>query len=295
MTLVISAICFGIVVAAVLLLAAVGFTLQYGVTNILNLAFPETMVLSGFVAYYFNSRGISIWLCLVVAAIFGALASVALNTFLYRPFIKRGASFLTLLIVSLAVNMIMGYSLTALVGTNAFQYDLERNRAFKIASASITWPQVAIVVIAAGAMVAVHLLLRRSKLGKAMRATAVDANLARSCGVPTERVVNAAWLVSGALCGLAGVTFLMSAFSFTASSGRSFLILIIAAAILGGIGDAYGAMLGALVIGIATELGAVWLNPGYKTAVALLILIAVLLFRPQGIRSEYARVREVQV
>ena len=86
----------------------------------------------------------------------------------------------------------------------------------------------------------------------------------------------------------------MTTRSFGATSGRAFLVLIIAAAILGGIGDAYGAMLGAVVIGVTTELGAVWLNPGYKTAVALLILLAVLLVRPQGIRAEFARVREMQ-
>lgn len=294
MDLAISAVCFGIVVASILALAAVGFTLQYGVTNILNLAFPETMVASAFVAYLCNSSGWNIWLCLIVAAGFGAVMSLALNVFLYRPFIRQGSSFLTLLIVSLAMSMVIAYTLAAIVGTRAFSYDLERNRAFTIASANITWPQVAIMAIAAAGMVCVHLLLRHSKLGKAMRATAVDPDLARSCGVPTERVVNVAWLLSGVLCGLAGVTFFMSTFSFTATSGRAFLVLIIAAAILGGIGDAYGAMLGALVIGVATELGAVWLNPGYKTAVALVILIVVLLFRPQGIRAEFSRVREVQ-
>ena len=294
MDLAISAVCFGMVVASILALAAVGFTLQYGVTNIFNLAFPETMVASGFVAYLFNSRGWSIWLCLVVAAVFGGALSLALNVVLYRPFIRRGSSFLALFIASLATGMVIHYTIAAIAAEGSFRYDLAHERAFTIASANITWPQITIMVISAGAMVTVHLFLRRSRLGKAMRAPAVDADLARSCGVPTEHVVNVAWLVSGALCGLAGVTFFMTTRSFGATSGRAFLVLIIAAAILGGIGDAYGAMLGAVVIGVTTELGAVWLNPGYKTAVALLILLAVLLVRPQGIRAEFARVREMQ-
>lgn len=288
-------IAFGIVVAAILALAAVGFTMQYGITNIFNLAFSETMILSGFVGYLVNAWGASMWIAALVAAAFGAVFSTLLNQFLYRPFVRRGTPSFGLVIISLAVSIIMVNVLAAVAGTGVFRYDIERTTAFRIGPSAFSNVQVMIVFCAVVVMVGMHLLLNRTELGKAMRATSADPVLARSCGIGTERVIAIAWLVSGALCGVAGVAFFLSTLGFSATSGRTFVVLIIAAAVLGGVGDAYGAMLGALVIGIATELAAIWINPGYKMAVALIILLGMLMFRPQGIRSEYARVRAAEL
>ncbi|MGH6737999.1 MAG: ABC transporter permease subunit, partial [Bradyrhizobium sp.] len=102
-----------------------------------------------------------------------------------------------------------------------------------------------------------------------------------------------AWLISGALCGIAGVILFINTTSFSASTGNSFLVVIVAAAILGGVGQPYGAMLGALVIGLTSELAAAFINPAYKNVIAFIILVVVLLFRPQGILAEIATQREV--
>ena len=106
-------------------------------------------------------------------------------------------------------------------------------------------------------MVLVHVLIRYTRLGKAMRATAANRDLARNCGIRTDRVVTLTWLVTGALCGLAGAVFAMNSGTFGATSTDIFLVLILAAVFLGGPGEPYGAMLGALVIGLATEVSAV--------------------------------------
>jgi branched-chain amino acid transport system permease protein/neutral amino acid transport system permease protein len=135
--------------------------------------------------------------------------------------------------------------------------------------------------------------MTRTRLGKAMRATATNPGLARSCGVATDRVIDAAWLLSGALCGIAGVALVLNTATFTEGTGASFLVPIIAAAVLGGIGQPYGAMLGAVTIGLATEVSAALINPAYKGVVAFAILIVVLLVRPQGILSEVASAKEV--
>jgi len=153
--------------------------------------------------------------------------------------------------------------------------------------------QLYIILIAALALVALHSLLRFSRIGKAMRATASDAELARNCGIQTKRVVDLAWLLSGLLCGIAGVALVMELGSFQSTTGGAFLVPIIAAAVLGGVGQIYGAMLGGLIIGIATELAAVYVNPEYKDVVAFGILIVVLLIRPQGILAEVASQKEV--
>lgn len=165
---------------------------------------------------------------------------------------------------------------------------------FTVASAAVTDLQLTVILLALAATGAMHLLLKRSRMGLAMRAATVDGGLAQSCGIPTQKVVASAWAISGALCGLAGVALFTISSSFSATSGRTFIVLVIAAAVLGGIGDAYGAMLGALVLGVATELKAVWLDPSFKIAVALMVLIGVLMVR-QGIRAELSSGRALQV
>ena len=157
----------------------------------------------------------------------------------------------------------------------------------------LTGSQLAIMGIAVVAMVSVHLLSTRTRLGKAMRATATNPGLARSCGVATDRVIDVAWLLSGALCGIAGVVLVLNTATFSEVTGANFLVPIIAAAVLGGIGQPYGAMLGAVTIGLASEVAASVINPSYKDVVAFAILIVVLLVRPQGILSEVASGKEV--
>jgi branched-chain amino acid transport system permease protein/neutral amino acid transport system permease protein len=182
----------------------------------------------------------------------------------------------------------------AISGPSFFSYRVGKPHNFKVVGTHFTVQQLTIIAIAVVAMLGVHLLLTRTRLGKAMRATAADASLARASGVPTPRVVDAAWFLSGILCGVAGVTLFLNTVSFTASTSSDFLVVIIAATVLGGVGQAYGAMLGALVVGLATEVSAIWINPAYKTAVAFVVLSLVLLARPQGILASAMLDREVQ-
>lgn len=285
---------FGVVVAAVLALAAVGFTLQYSVSNVFNLAFSETMVVSGFAALGANRSGLGMVGATFVGVAAGVVVSLLLNRLVYQPFARRGVSVFRMLVISLAVSLVIANVLLALVGPLSFRYDVEPEVMFTVASAAVTDIQLVVIALAILAMLGMHLLLKHSKLGLAMRAASVDGSLAQSCGIATSRIVATAWLISGALCGLAGVALFLISSSFAAASGRTFIVLVIAAAVLGGIGDAYGAMLGALVLGLATELTAVWLDPSFKIAIALVVLIGVLMARPQGIRAEFATGRAIQ-
>jgi branched-chain amino acid transport system permease protein/neutral amino acid transport system permease protein len=140
-----------------------------------------------------------------------------------------------------------------------------------------------IIALSLGSMFSLHVLLSYTRLGKAMRATASNAALARSCGIRTDRIIDLTWLISGALCGASGVVLAINTTSFTSTTGGNYLLVIAAAAILGGIGRPYGAMLGALVIGLSTEVSAVYINPSYKSVVAFGLLVVVLLVRPSGI------------
>jgi branched-subunit amino acid ABC-type transport system permease component len=290
---VVPAIGFGIVTASILAVAGVGFTLQFGVTNILNLAYGDIMTAAAFVAYLVTSTGLSVWLALVTGAVFGAVFSVLLNRFLYTPFVRRGTRLFGMIIVTIAASLIVQNGLLAIFGANFFSLQMPRPSSVHVAGMVFTTVQLAIIGIAVVAMLAVHVLLRHTKLGKAMRAAAADPDLARNCGIATDRIIDLAWALSGALCGLAGVILVMNVTAFTDTTGSQFLIPIVAVAVLGGIGQPYGAMLGALIIGIASEVAAAVISPDYKDVVAFVILVVVLLARPQGILSEIATRKEV--
>jgi branched-subunit amino acid ABC-type transport system permease component len=277
---------FGLVTASVLAIAAVGFTLQFGVTNVLNLAFSAVMILGAFLAYLLNSHGISVWYGLIVAIVAGAVVSVLINSAVYTPFQRRGASPITLVIVSLGMTLIIEFGVAAVAGGVPVSYTMGNGPTFQAGSFVLTGVQVIIIAIAVVTMAGVHALLRYTKLGKAMRATAANQNLARNCGIRTGRVITATWALTGALSGLAGTVFAIDAGSFNATSTDVFLVLILAAVFLGGPGQPYGAMLGALVIGLATEVSAAFIPADYKYVAAFVVLLIMLAVRPTGLLGE---------
>jgi branched-subunit amino acid ABC-type transport system permease component len=274
---------FGLLTAAVLALAAVGFTLQFAVTNVLNLAYSGVMIVAAYAAYAVNQAGVSIWIGALAAIAAGSLLSLFLNNGIYRPFQRRGTPPVALVIVSLGMLLILEFGTQAVAGPTNVSYVMNQGATLKAGSFELTVAQVAMIILSIVVMLLVHLMMRYTRLGKAMRATSANRNLARNCGIRTDRVVTITWLVTGALCGLAGAVFGMNAGTFGATSTDVFLVLILAAVFLGGPGEAYGAMLGALVIGLATEISASFIVSDYKDVVAFVILIAMLTVRPNGL------------
>lgn len=284
---------FGIITASILAIASVGFTLQFGVTNVLNLAYGDVMTGSAFVAYLVTRVGGGLAGALIAGAGAGAIGSWGLNRFVYTPFVRRGTRLFGMIIVTISVSLILQNGLQAAFKATFFSLVLPRPSSYTFAGMIFTSQQLVIIALAVAAMVLVHALLSWTKLGRAMRATAADPELARSCGIATDRVIDVAWLLSGALCGTAGVTLALNISSFTSTTGGLFLIPLIAAAVLGGVGSPYGAMVGAVVIGLSSELSASVISPDYKEVIAFSILIVVLLIRPQGIFAEVATQKEV--
>jgi len=279
----VTSIGFGLVAAAVLALAAVGFTLQFAVTNVLNLAYGGVMIVSAYAAYVLNHAGVEIWIAVVASIVAGALMSVFLNTVVYTPFQRRGTSSIAMVIVSLGMTLIFVFGTQAIAGPTNVSYAMSQGTTVKVGSIELTVVQLVLIALSIVVMGLVHALIRYTRLGKAMRATAANRNLARNCGIRTDRVVTTTWLITGALCGLAGATFAINSGTFGATSTDVFLVLILAAVFLGGPGEPYGAMLGALVIGVATEVSASLIVSSYKDVIAFVILLAMLAVKPNGL------------
>jgi len=284
MNLVLLALGFGIVTGTVLALGAVGFTLQFSISRIFNVAFAGVMTIAAYVAYFVNNvMGLNIWIAFLAAAGVASLLSVVIERWIYAPFLRRGSNAFALIMVSIAIMVIIADGLQAIVGPSYVSLVPSRGASIQLGGIIWTPRQIAVMAIAACAMLALHLVLRYTRLGKAIRAVADDPDLARTCGIDSRRITSITWGLSGILCGMSGVALALETVTFTTNIGLTFLLVIIAAALVGGVGHPYGAMLGALAIGFVTELTAL-VMPETKHAAALALLIVVMIFFPYGIR-----------
>ena len=286
MSLIVAAFGFGLVTMSIIAIAAVGFTMQFGITNMINLAYGQVMIASAYAAYAVNNAGVSIWISMVVGAVFGALFSFLLNRTIYAPFQRKGTNLVGMVIISLAVSLVIANVLLPIVGYYSVSYHLATGPTLHAGSIALTGVEIAIMAVAVVAMVLIYALLHFTRLGKAMRATAANPTLARNCGIPTARVIDLAWLITGALCGVAGVVAGMNSDAFSVANGSEFLIPIIAASVLGGAGHPYGAMIGAVIIGEMTEVSAALISPEYKQVAAFAALVLVMVLRPQGLLAK---------
>jgi branched-subunit amino acid ABC-type transport system permease component len=281
--LIIEAIGFGIATGAVIALGAVGFSVQFGISNILNITYGALMTLAAYIGLVLINRGINAWVALAIGAVAVGAVSVIYHRILLAPLVRRGTRAIAMIIVTVSAGTILQYVIVAIAGPSSQSYGEQSGQTFHFLDLTLSFGQVTIIVLTAVLMLALHMLLTRTTLGKAMRATSSNRTLARSCGIATSRISDIAWFISGCLCGAAGVALAITTVSFDFSLGALFLIPMVAAAVLGGIGQPYGAMLGGMIIGISSEVAAAVSNPNYKDVVAFVILIIVLLVRPRGL------------
>jgi len=275
---------FGLVSAAVLAIAAVGFTMQFAVANVLNLAYGAVMMNSAFVTYFLNIHAnLNVWVAMFGGIATGTIGSYLLNRCIFTPFQRRNPMSITVIMAALGMDIAVTFGLQAIVGGGFFSYRESTGSLYRFLGMEINGLQLVIMAISAVVMVVVTWLLRFTRLGKAMRATSANPNLARNSGVRTSVVISTTWLISGALCGLAGTVFALNTGVFEATSAQLYIVVILAAMFLGGPGKPYAAMAGALIIGVATELSAVIFNPQYKMVVAFVLLLGMLIFRPTGL------------
>jgi len=272
----------GLIIGAFYVLMALGLSLILNLSNVINFAHGGFLVIGGYIAYTITPY-VGFWGALLLAPPLTAVIGLAVERVLIRPLYGRDPLYSLLLTFGLAfiiedgTRFIWGAQGKP-VTIPAFLAQPLSNDLFFITGYRLF--MVAVVMIAVALL---FLLLRYTRLGKAMRATAANKSLARNCGIRTGRVITVTWALTGGLCGLAGVVFAMDSGSFDATATDLFLVLILAAVFLGGPGQAYGAMLGALIIGLATEISAAYITADYKYVVAFVALLIVLGVRPTGL------------
>ena len=279
---------FGLVTASVLAIAAVGLSLQFGITNYINFAYGDFMALGAYLTYYVNAEifHIDIWVSMVIGSLLMGVFAVGVNHFLLSPFARRFTKSFYVLIVTFGLSLIMLNLLYAIWGSNVRSYNMRIEQVLHIGPFLLTKNQLIVMAISIILMLLVHVMLKTTRLGKSMRAMSDNTTLAMTTGIDTRRVTTVTWFLSGTMAGLAGTVLGITEGNITPGSGELFLFVIFAAVILGGVGSIYGAMAGAVLIGLATEVSAVFINPAYKLDVAFVILVLTLLFRPNGLFAQ---------
>ena len=272
---------YGLATGSVIAVAAVGLTLSFGVTRFINFAYGETLTIAAYVCYGLVGAGAPLAVGILVALAAGGVVSWIVARLAFEPLRRRGA--LALLITSVGVAFVLQNVVQIVATGKPVAFPLPLLSPWHIGTLFVPKLQAIIFAVACVTMVLVHLLLRRTQLGRTMRAVASNDTLTRLSGVNTRGTVAVAWIVSGVIAGLAGVLLAASQGSMTPTFGFSFLLLIFSAAMLGGIGQPYGAMAGALIIGMGVEFGATYISADYSNALAFGALVVVLLARPQGL------------
>jgi len=280
----------GLVTGSVIAIAAVGVSLVYGILRLVNFAYGDYMAFGALAAYELNGPlGHGIVVSVLFAMVATAVLSVALDLALWRPLRRRRAGFMSLFLASIGLALVLRQALLLAYGPQPRTYTVDPYKVYVVGSVRLSEAQFVTIVVAAVAIVLVGVLLSRSTVGRTMRALADDGALAGIAGVNVGRVIAYTWIVSGLLAGLAGVLAALIQTSFNPNFGFQLLLPVFAGVVLGGVGSAYGALAGGLVLGVAMELStwpALWgggVDPVYKPVVAFVVLIAALMVRPQGL------------
>lgn len=273
----------GIIYGCIIALAAIGLSMAYRILNFANFAHGDFLTLGAYLALLFAaSFNIDFSAACAMAIIATAAFAIALDYAVWKPMRSKGASRTAIMILSIGVSLSLRNLLIIIFNSDVKRFPLPVREGMSLGGIVFTDLQIGVVFIAFAAMLLVHALLSRTALGKSMRALADNPDLARISGIDVDKVIRHTWAVSMGLAALAGIMY-GSITHINPNMGWSIILPMFAAAILGGIGNAYGAMAGGMIIGLSQEVSTAFLPAEYKTAVSFVIMIAMLLFRPKGL------------
>ncbi|NBD16931.1 MAG: branched-chain amino acid ABC transporter permease [Cyanobacteria bacterium] len=272
----------GLAVGSIISLVAVGLTLTFGILRLPNFAQGDLMTVGAYMTWVSNVAGLNIWLSMIVGAIGTVIVMLVTEVLLWKPMRNVRAQPTTLIIISIGLALFLRSTILLIWGGSNQSYDLPILPALDIFGLKVAYYRIIAIGLSLLAIVILHFLLQNSKIGKAMRAVADNIDLARVSGINVEQVVIWTWVIAGVLTAIAGANYgLITA--VRPNMGWFLILPIFASVILGGIGNPYGAITGAYVIGIAQELSVPFLGSQYKLGIALAIMVLMLLIRPQGL------------
>jgi neutral amino acid transport system permease protein len=273
----------GVVYGCIIALAAIGLSLAYRIMNFANFAHGDFLTLGAYLTLFFAvTMNLGFPAACILAIPVTAAFAVALDMGIWKPMRSSGASRTAIMILSIGVSIAIRNALIIFFRPDSLRFPLPVMESMNVGGILLTSFQISVVLIAFASMLVVHTLLSRTVLGKSMRALADNPDLARITGINVDRVIRYTWLVSMGLAALAGIMFGLIT-HLNPNMGWSIILPMFAAAILGGIGNAYGAMAGGIIIGLAQEISTAFLPAEYKIGVSFAIMIAVLFFRPKGL------------
>lgn len=281
----------GLKLGSIIALMAVGLSLIFSVTGLVNFSHGEIVTFGAISAFYLNvEAGIPLLLVGPIVVVLGALLGLANEVGIWRPLRRRRSGRISLIVISIGLSILVRHVYLIFYGPGSNIYaDYSRQRAFDVGPISLPPHDYAIIGVSVATLLGIGLLLQRTRIGTAIRAVADNRDLAAASGIDVDHVVRVVWAIGASMAALGG---LMQGLTEVVlwDMGFKLLLLIFAAVILGGIGTAFGAAVGGIVIGIVTQTSTYWIDNELKVAMALAVMIGVLLVRPQGILGQPERV-----
>ncbi|TPX03456.1 branched-chain amino acid ABC transporter permease, partial [Schumannella luteola] len=288
--LVIQKIVTGLIFGLLLALAAIGLSLIYGTTSLNNFAHGELVTFGGLMAFTFgNLLGLPAVLAIPIAVILGGAFGWTQDAVLWKPLRRRGLKLIPLMIVTIGLSLVLRYLFAFIWGADRMTLANDPKPFLVLGPVSLRFTDVFGAGLAIVVLLVVAFVLMRTKIGKAMRAVSDNRALAAASGINVERVIRVVWVGGGALAALAGV-YVAYYQGLRWDTGAAILLLIFAAVTLGGLGTAFGALVGSLVLSVFMNLSTLWIPENLKIVGALVVMILILLFRPQGILGRRERI-----
>ena len=282
----------GILLGLVIALAALGLSLIFGTTGLTNFAHGEILTLAGLLTYYLSAiAGLPVLVAAPLAVILGAVISGFLqDKYLWKPLRRRGTGLIAMLVVSIGFAIFLRYFFLFIFGGDTRQLPQYAGQAgLELGLVNITPKSILTSAIGVLFIIGATLWLLRTRMGKASRAVADNPALASASGIDVQKVIRAVWILGAALASYAGVIVTVNqGVSFL--MGQDMLLLIFAAVTLGGLGTANGALVGSLIIGLFVQLSTLFIPTELKYVGALIVLILILIIRPQGILGKKERI-----
>ncbi|MEM4215065.1 MAG: branched-chain amino acid ABC transporter permease [Candidatus Pacearchaeota archaeon] len=274
----------GIIAGAIYALVASGFSLIYSTCKFVHFAHGAVIAFSAYFLYFlFSILGLNFGFSVILAIIFTSLFGYLINIVVYKQLRKRKTSFVILLLASVGILILLESLILLFFGADAKSIGfIKISKGMEFLGSTITPLQLFIIICSALLLVGVFLLMKKTKLGKAMRAVSDNKDVAEIVGISSERIYSWSFIIGSAIAGIAAILIGLEQ-NLEPTMGTNLMIKGFSAAIIGGIGSVHGAILGAFLLGLVENFGIWYLPSGYKDAIAFVLLFIFLLFRPQGI------------